>query len=391
MTTVPDVPRIRRPPQPFRQFIVKLHSRCNLACDYCYVYRKADQRWRARPRTMSEAHRARTAARIAEHVQTHALDEVSVIIHGGEPLLAGIPGISHLVTSIRDAVPADARFSLQTNGTLLNETTLRTLLELDIRTGVSLDGGSEAHNRHRRNPDGTGSYARTSEALHQLARPAFRSVYGGVLCTIDLANDPVGSYESLLAFSPPRIDFLLPHGNWQTPPPMLASRNGTTPYADWLVAVFDRWYGAPRRETGVRLFEEIMNVLLGGHSAMEGVGLTPTSMVVVETDGAIERSDILASTFEGAAVTGCHVDRNSFDEVLRTASFLGSQAGLTDLSGGCRACDLHRVCGGGLPAHRYSPATGFANPSVYCDDLFTLISHIRDRMTEDLRTLRANS
>ena len=32
-----------------RQFLLKVHSRCNLACDYCYVYQHADQSWRTRP------------------------------------------------------------------------------------------------------------------------------------------------------------------------------------------------------------------------------------------------------------------------------------------------------------------------------------------------------
>ena len=33
-----------------REFIVKVHSRCDLSCDYCYMYEMADQSWRSRPR-----------------------------------------------------------------------------------------------------------------------------------------------------------------------------------------------------------------------------------------------------------------------------------------------------------------------------------------------------
>ena len=40
-------------PRPFEQFIVKIHSRCNLACDYCYMYELADQTWAGRPAVMS--------------------------------------------------------------------------------------------------------------------------------------------------------------------------------------------------------------------------------------------------------------------------------------------------------------------------------------------------
>ena len=30
---------------PFREFVLKVHSRCDLACDHCYVYEHADQSW----------------------------------------------------------------------------------------------------------------------------------------------------------------------------------------------------------------------------------------------------------------------------------------------------------------------------------------------------------
>src|ERR1700683_5624618 len=35
--------------RPFRQFVLKICSRCDLACDHCYVYEYADQSWRGRP------------------------------------------------------------------------------------------------------------------------------------------------------------------------------------------------------------------------------------------------------------------------------------------------------------------------------------------------------
>ena len=42
-------------PVPFRQFILKVHSRCNLSCTYCYVYEMAEQGWPALPRRMDTA------------------------------------------------------------------------------------------------------------------------------------------------------------------------------------------------------------------------------------------------------------------------------------------------------------------------------------------------
>src|SRR5918999_4858413 len=76
---------------PFREIVLKVHSRCDLACDHCYIYEHADQSWRPRPKAISDEAISWTALRLAEHAKSHALPSVSVILHGGEPLLAG-PG-----------------------------------------------------------------------------------------------------------------------------------------------------------------------------------------------------------------------------------------------------------------------------------------------------------
>ncbi|MBB5959189.1 uncharacterized protein FHS29_005809 [Saccharothrix tamanrassetensis] len=369
--------------RPFRQFVVKVHSRCNLACDYCYVYELADQGWRSRPRAMSPEVVARTAERVAEHVRAHRLSEVEVVLHGGEPLLFGRAPVKSLVRRFRSAVPARVRFSVQTNGTLLDRDFLDLLAALDVRVGVSVDGDPEAHDRHRVRPDGTGSWAAVRSALRLLAGE-FRSVYGGLLCVVDVRTDPFRVYESLLEFAPPVIDFLLPHGNWSTPPQDRISGSSDTPYADWLIALFDRWYVRP--ETRVRLFEELLNVVLGGRSRVEGVGLTPTAQVVVETDGAISASDILASSSPAAAFTGLHVARDDFDRVSVSPEVVAAQSGLAGLSATCRSCAVVSACGGGLRAHRFA-ADGFDHPSVYCPDLYRLITHIRDRVAADLAAL----
>ncbi|RKT56475.1 FxsB family cyclophane-forming radical SAM/SPASM peptide maturase [Saccharothrix australiensis] len=365
---------------PFRQFVVKVHGRCNLACDYCYVYELADQGWRSRPRAMSPRVVAHTAERVARHVRAHGLSEVEVVLHGGEPLLAGPAAVEGLVRRFRAAVPARVRFSVQTNGTLLDRAFLALLARLDVRVGVSVDGVGETHDRHRVRPDGTGSWASVESGLRLLA-DEFRAVYGGLLCVIDVRADPVRAYESLREFRPPVVDFLLPHGNWAAPPPARVAGAPETPYADWLTALFDHWY--PRPGTRVRLFEELLNVVLGGRSRVEGVGLTPSAQVVVETDGAISVSDILASSSPAAAATGLHVLHDDFDRALALPEVVAARSGRAGLPDACRSCAVVAACGGGLRAHRFT-GDGFDRPSVYCPDLYRLIAHVRARVAADL-------
>ena len=326
------------------------------------------------------------AERIAEHARVHSLPRIDLILHGGEPLLAGPDLIRHAVTSVRTKAGPDVSVDaqVQTNGVLLDQSFLRLFDEFGVHVGVSLDGTAAGHDLHRRHADGRGSHGEVRSGLDLLTAPAYRHLFGGLLSTIDLRNDPIDTYEALLEFAPPSVDFLLPHGNWDTPPPGRVPGDEATPYGDWLVAVFDRWYGAPNRETRVRLFGEIIQLLLGGASRTESVGLSPLGMVVVETDGSVEQVDTLKSAYEGAAATGLHVERDAFDEVLLLPSTAARQIGEKALSAQCQDCRLKRVCGGGHYTHRYRGGSGFANPSVYCDDLIRLITHIHRVVSIDI-------
>ena len=108
-----------------------------------------------------------------------------------------------------------------------------------------------------------------------------------MLCVVDLAADPRQTYETLVSYRPPMVDFLLPHANWEAPP---RRGDGPSPYGTWLAAAFDAWYDTSPRLTRVRLFEELINLLFGGRSRTESLGLSPVAAVVINTDGAYSRS-----------------------------------------------------------------------------------------------------
>jgi uncharacterized protein len=339
----------------------------------------ADQGWRGLPKRMSPAVAGKAVERIAEHADKHGLASVDVILHGGEPLLTGAEWLAGLVGLLRSRVPAQVNVALQTNGTLLDRPMLSTLKSLGIRIGVSLDGDAEATGRHRRYANGHNSFDAVADGLDRLRSPEFRDCYSGILCTIDIQNDPVSTYEALLEFAPPALDLLLPHATWSSPP--------GTGHADWLISVFERWYSAPRQETRIRLFSELIQLVLGHPGQVEGLGLLPSTLIVVDTDGSIKQLDSLSSTYAGAADTGIDVMSGSFDDALDHPTTVARQIGVDALSSQCRDCPVIEICGGGLYPHRFRDGEGFRNPSVYCADLLRLITHVRDRIVADLSLL----
>lgn len=389
-----DVAALRRDgfrPVPFRQFVLKVHSRCNLACTYCYIYNGADSSWRARPNRVSDEVVRRTALRIAEHVATHDLTGIRVELHGGEPLLSGAGTVARMASTVRGAVHdavgdrCDVQVSVQTNGTLLTERSIAELAAERIGIGVSLDGGMPHHNSSRVDHAGRPSWPAVTRGLRLLAEHP--DVYAGILCTIDLAHDPAETYASLLDFAPPAVDLLLPHANWATPPPGITAPyadDRPTPYADWLARAFDSWFDADRAAVRVRLFTEVIGLLLGVPSAAEAIGVSPLAAVVVDTDGAIEQVDSLKTAYEGAPVMGLDVVHHSFDEALEHPGTAARQLGMDALAAACRRCPVVGVCGGGNYAHRYRPDSGFRHRSVYCADLAAFIRHVDGKLQKAL-------
>jgi uncharacterized protein len=371
--------------QPFREYVVKVHSRCNLSCDYCYMYELSDRSARSDPARMRDETFDRTCERIAEHVSAHRIPAPRIVFHGGEPLLVGAEGLSAMAGRLRSALPPGAtpRFTVQTNAVRLDEAGLDLLAAAGIRVGVSLDGDAVANDRHRNYANGRSSFGAVDRALNILRRRP--ESFAGILAVIDVDNDPVGTYEALLRYHPPAIDFLLPHAHWDAPPRHWTENS--TSYGDWLLTIFQQWYDASAKTTSIRLFEEIIHLLLGGHSRIETIGLSPVATIVINTDGSYEQIDTLRATFEGAVDTGLHVSNNSLDEAMRHPDVTSRQRGPDGLPDDCRACPVRNVCGGGYLPHRYRNGTGFENRSVYCTDLEYLIRGVADRLRRDLTAL----
>lgn len=365
---------------PFSAFILKVANRCNIDCDYCYVFNSADQTWRHLPARMSAAVARSAGLRIGEHAEAHSLPAVHVILHGGEPLLVGPQHMVALLDAVREGIPSCTRvhFELQTNGTLITEEWLDLFDKYRVAVGVSLDGPQAANDRHRLTRSSRSSAASAVRGIHLLR--SRRHLFAGLLAVVDLANDPVDVHDHLASFEPPVIDFNLPHATHDEPP----HRNAPSlpEYGIWMSRVYDAWVAGSDNRHSVRMLEDIVALSYGVRSSVETIGLSPSASIVIESDGTIEDVDTLRSVEEGASWLGADVYRHSFDAVRRHPKLAHRRPGTTTLAEKCRACSLLDVCGGGYLPHRFSTAHGYRNPSVYCADLEYLIGHVQGSLRQ---------
>lgn len=363
---------------PFHTFLVKVASRCNINCSYCYIYNRADERWKRQPAFLAPSTAQAAFARIAEHVAAHGKDSAAIIFHGGEPLLAGAQRLEKYACLVATAFQdLDTRLTvgMQSNGLLFNERLGDLMLRLGISIGISLDGPPAVNDRARVDHRGRPTSQQLERKLALLTSPSYRRLFTGFLSVIDIESDPVDVVKYLLSFSPPSIDFLFPLDNFDRRPPG-KERFEATPYGDWLIRAYDYW-STQDTSTRIRIFENLIGLSIGSRSIVETFGTDPVDLVVIESNGEIEGVDSLKAVFNGATALGFDVFEHSFDEVSSHVAVRARQAGVYGLSATCRDCSIVGVCGGGYYPHRYSRAGGFSNPSIYCHDIAKLVNHLQ--------------
>ncbi|AWN42515.1 cyclophane-forming radical SAM/SPASM peptide maturase YhhB [Methylobacterium durans] len=357
--------------------LLKLASRCNLDCGYCYVYHMGDDAWRTQPKRMSPAVLEAVAARLGELGAAQGRG-FSVVLHGGEPLLVGTVRFAEICRTLRRTLPPSCALHLQTNGVLLSDGILATCAACDVGVSISVDGPAAIHDRHRTDHRGGPSHGRVMAGIERLlAHPAGPSLFTGVLAVVDLASDPADVYAFLKATGAPSIDFLYRDGNNDVLPVGKASLVSAE-YGEWMGRLLDVYLADPK-PTRVRVLDDMLKLLLGGEARKEGVGLNEYGIIVIDTDGSVNKNDTLKSAF-GAAdrfATGWSVLTHDLRAVVRSPEFVAYHHSQRPAAPACLGCRDLTVCGAGMPAHRWSRENGFANPSVFCADQRYLIDQMR--------------
>jgi uncharacterized protein len=361
-------------------FVLKIAERCNLNCSYCYMYNKGDTSFLGRPKFMSTELATAMLARIASYAQRHDLPEVTLVLHGGEPLLIGHRWVEWFLEQTR-CVATSTGISLnvgvQTNGTLLDEDWIALFTGHNVTIGVSCDGPQEWNDRDRRDFDGRGSYEKVRTALDLLA--ATPGAHWGVLTVVNPETRGSAVLKHFTEIGVRRIDFIWPDFNHDHPPPWPHGM-----LADYFCELFDYWYDELPSPPRIRFFESAMSLMLGGRSECDALGLNPVADIMVESDGTWEPLDTLRVCGNGMTRTGLDVRTHDVEDIWAVPLY---QIGLHNeelLPQVCQSCDYRRVCGGGYLPHRYRRDTGFANPSIYCADLLAVLSHIHRKIAADL-------
>lgn len=150
---------------PIATLVFHLINSCNLACTYCYA---VEGGYGAPQKVMTQ----QTATDAIDFLikESRHLQEISVILFGGEPFL-NWKQLKHIVEYGEEKAKEAGKtinFSLTTNGTLLNEERIAFIKKHKIGVSVSIDGDEQTHDKSRRFQTGEGSYELVTENVKKL-------------------------------------------------------------------------------------------------------------------------------------------------------------------------------------------------------------------------------
>ena len=361
--------------QPISQLLVKVATRCNIDCSYCYWFR--DAAVYDKPKLMSAEVLHRLLQRTEEHVAKHSLVDFPIILHGGEPLLWGVENfhrIAEACEAISSRTGCEIPIAVTTNGVLIDDDWLNCFEAHNISVAISLDGPAHIHDIHRRTFQGTGTHAAVERAARMLAS---RDIGTIALAVCNPAHPPKQYVEFFAECGIANYDIMIPDATVdETPPSIAAFYNG----------LFDLWLKANRDKptVNIRIISDMITALLGSNSQTEGVGYKPVELCTIMTDGSVEAHDVLRIAGDGFTQTTFNIFEHAIDEVRNEPRWRAARDASIKLCEKCQHCKFMSACGGGYLPHRFSKKNGYDNPSVYCDDLYSMFENMQSVLESQL-------
>ncbi len=87
---------------------------------------------------------------------------------------------------------------------------------------------------------------------------------------------------------------------------------------------------------------------------------------------------------DGFTQTTFNIFDHALDDVRKEPRWQAARDASVNLAAKCQACKFMNACGGGYLPHRFSKQNGYDNPSVYCDDLYTMFETMQSVLERHL-------
>lgn len=359
------------------EVVFKILDACNNKCKYCFYFGHKDRNFDDRSKYVINRE---TIVRVADFLKTGCnllgINGMSIIIHGGEPLLQPIEDFDCMCQYLQSTVGEVAKVTLgvQTNGTLISKDWIEVFKKYKIVPSISIDGFEECHNKFRVDYKGEGTYEQVVNGITLLTTDGNERLKKfGTLSVINPAYSAKKIYRHFVDDLGCRnMDFLLPDMNHDTLNEYLDMFNVTMDdFGDFLCDLFDEWVADDDPKIEIRLFKELLLLLLGDkYSVLGDFGPCPREgvlpVVTIFRNGSLSVEDNLVSTRKGILDINANIENTTLADFIKKPLFAELRRVRSNLPNTCERCVWAKICNGGATINRYSSKNDFDNPSVYC-------------------------
>lgn len=384
---------------PFHIMAKPIGPECNLDCSYCYYTEKAAL---YPPRTQFRMTDAVLETYIKDYIAASALPEIMFFWQGGEPTLLGLDFFESVVELQNKYKPENQTVtnSLQTNGTLIDDSWVGFLAENNFLVGISIDGPARLHDRFRVGKKDEKTFVKVEQAIKILQA-------GGVeyntLTTVQRRNFRFGAevYRYLRDLGVEYMQFIpiverrRPDGELAGPPDLEAQNKKTKitewsvpqdGYGDFICAVFDVWRKSDVGKVFVQPFDVHLGLRMGEPSTLCINARSCGKGLAMEHNGDLYACDhYVYSTHRLGNVMETPMQELVAD--VRQLKF--GEDKHKKLPSECVACRFLTYCGGGCPKHRFMPSkSGGFDLNYFCPSYTKIAEYIEPAMAEMATLLR---
>lgn len=358
------------------QFLIKpASSACNLRCRYCFYADIAQNRSISNMGLMKQE----TVDILLQEAFANIAPGGSIhfAFQGGEPAIAGLAFYETFTQKVDQQKPADVTvtYSIQTNGTLLEETWIPLLKKYDFLVGVSLDGYKDLHNYYRVDVQERNTWKTVSQTFQMLTSAGIRT---NALCVVtgQCAKHPDKAYRELKKLGAKFMQFI------PCIDPIEETRGkmpfSLTPkaYGQFLCRLFDLWFEdwSDGNYHSIRLFDDYINILLGSSNNVTCATCGRCgAYFVVEGDGSVYPCDFFVLDSWKMGTLG-QTSLLEMADGQQARDFLqwGSEKPTA-----CQSCRWFRICNGGC---KNDWERSGEPENHYCAALKTFFAHAEQRM-----------
>ncbi len=370
-------------PSAFHVLAKPTGAACNLDCAYCFFLSKEMLYPGSRFRMADEL----LEAYIRQLIEAHTAPVVQVAWQGGEPTLMGLPFFERSIELVEKyrRPGMQVEYTIQTNGTLIDDDWAAFFKRHDFLVGISIDGPQAMHDAYRVDKGGQPTFDKVMRGLHCLQA---HGVEYNTLTTLHRANadHPVEVYRFLrdecrsrfIQFIPiiervpasalnqvegevqivaPGQVSAAPWSSWRDRPLYTQEGEWVTDrslrpeqYGDFLIGVFEEWV---RRDVGsvyVQMFDVALANWVGEPSGLCVHSKTCGLALAIEHNGDLYSCDHFV---EPAYKLGNILETPMIELVASPQQQKFGNDKFDALPQYCRKCDVRFVCHGGCPKDRF--------------------------------------